>query len=280
MNNISLSSYGSGQGWLPIGTSVQPFKGTLDGNGYVVKDLYINRPEDNNWDDVGLFGLVGGGNIINLGVEIAAGGITGYYSVGGIVGYLSGGKITNCYSKGNITGYSSVGGIAGYIRGDSEIKNSYSTANIIAGSLGGGITGRVHAGLGNLTKISNCYSTGNVTVTSSIGSAGGIVGEVTSFTGIITNSVAINTTITSNGYAGRIVGDIGSGEISNNFALDTMIASGEPFNTNQANHGIDKTEAELKMQSTYSVWNFGSNNNNPWKMPLGGGYPILYWQTE
>jgi hypothetical protein len=69
-----------------------------------------------------------------------------------------------------------------------------------------------------------------------------------------------------------------------------MTAIGGSFNTNTQSHGISKTEAELKTQATYSGvvsgngygglgWNFGSDADNPWKMPAAGtGYPILYWQ--
>ena len=33
-------------GWTPIGTAAKPFKGTFDGNGHVIRGLYINRPSE------------------------------------------------------------------------------------------------------------------------------------------------------------------------------------------------------------------------------------------
>ena len=38
------SFYNSGKGWEPIGTTDTPFTGIFDGNGYVIKNLYINNP--------------------------------------------------------------------------------------------------------------------------------------------------------------------------------------------------------------------------------------------
>ena len=35
-------SFDSGSGWIPIGTTTYPFKGTFNGNGYSISGLYIN----------------------------------------------------------------------------------------------------------------------------------------------------------------------------------------------------------------------------------------------
>jgi hypothetical protein len=52
--------------------------------------------------------------------------------------------------------------------------------------------------------------------------------------------------------------------------------------------GTDKTDTELKTQTTYSNatasgglgWLFGNDDLNPWKIEAGknNGYPYLYWQ--
>ncbi|MBR1373217.1 hypothetical protein IJ556_02045, partial [bacterium] len=46
-NDIDLSEYSDGEGFAPIN-----FKGTFDGNGHTISNLYINRPDE---DNVGLF---------------------------------------------------------------------------------------------------------------------------------------------------------------------------------------------------------------------------------
>ena len=40
-----------GKGWEPIGTETLRFGGSLDGQGYEIRDLFINRPDE---DDVAL----------------------------------------------------------------------------------------------------------------------------------------------------------------------------------------------------------------------------------
>ncbi len=51
-NDIDLSTIAN---WEPIGTLANPFTGTLDGNGYTISNLTINRPTE---DNVGLFGVI------------------------------------------------------------------------------------------------------------------------------------------------------------------------------------------------------------------------------
>ena len=247
---------------------------------------------------------------------------TSRYS-GGIVGYIAGSTITGCHSTGNIsTDYtyiksliiinppvtytdSSSGGIAGYSR-DSIITNTYSTGSISSHigsseainfySYAGGIVGYsgvTASGVSQVgTIITDCYSSGDIESSVSANSgtysyAGGISGNRGSLSKP-TNCVAINDRIVAHTSAFRI-----GGEGSNNFALNTMTAGGNAqFDTTDTTaHGVSKTDAQLKTQSTYSNtvngdglgglgWDFdGDLDNDPvWKMPNGGGYPILYWQ--
>lgn len=212
------------------------------------------------------------------------------------------GLVTDSFSTGDVTssvtGYNSSysGGIAGYVNGGT-IKGGYSngnvassvSSNIVDGAYSGGIAGHVTGG-----TIADSYSTGDIT--SSVGNintrgvSGGIAGHVSGSS--INNCVAINEKIFAGEHAGRIAGYIqGAAAVSNNFALTNMNASGvAKFDvSNKASHGVSKTNTELRTQSSYSNtisgdglgglgWKFGNNSNNPWKMPVGGGYPIQYWQ--
>ena len=75
-----------GAGWQPIGTTDNPFTGTFDGQGYEIRDLFINRPDESY---VGLFGWVGEGGVIkNLGVVNTD--VTGLAGVGGLIGENAG----------------------------------------------------------------------------------------------------------------------------------------------------------------------------------------------
>ena len=81
-----------GRGWEPIGTSDDRFTGSFNGQGYEIRDWFINRPDENY---VGLFGLVDeGGAMENVGVVNAT--VAGKQHVGGLVG-ISEGTVTNSY---------------------------------------------------------------------------------------------------------------------------------------------------------------------------------------
>jgi hypothetical protein len=109
--------------------------------------------------------------------------------------------------------------------------------------------------------------------------------------------------VNGSNYTSRVVGYIGTSSVnsvvSNNFALDNMTggvnydgATNSFSNSgNISYHGTDKTEAELKIQETYSDaiegdglgglgWQFGDNNTAPWKIESNknNGYPYFYWQ--
>ena len=315
MEDISLAEYDN---WEPIG-GVTPFAGKFDGNNKKITNLSINRPSA---EYVGLFGHINdGGTIKDLGVEIGAGGVKGGMYAGGIAGYIGDDNtITGCYSTGSITSSSSVtysrsGGIAGYIK-SGTITSCYSTAYITAtntnstfgvaysGGIAGDIAGKIincystgdieatarnttHSGgiAGRITgEIENSYSRGAIYSASSLAYSGGIAGS-----GTINNCAAINSAINSTNtstYTGRIAG---SGAASNNFALVDMEAQGDAiFSTDPEYimfHGVDKTDAELKIQTTYSdpiiedgLGGLGWDFTDTWKMPSGSGYPILFWQ--
>lgn len=169
--------------WTPIGKNKE-FKGTFDGKGHKILNLYIN---DGTEDNAGLFGI-NNGTIKDLAVTGTvtggryAGGIvgtnksngkiescsnacnvTGSSEVGGIAGFNEGGAIDNCYNTGGITGDSKVGGVAGN-NDHGTIENSYSIGNITGGSNAGGIAGSNNAG-----TVENCYYLGSAEDGSGIG---------------------------------------------------------------------------------------------------------------
>ncbi|MEC0090699.1 GLUG motif-containing protein [Paenibacillus macquariensis] len=160
--DIDLSGYTACDSWLPIGDINNKFQGNMDGNGFTITNLTINRP---NSGYIGLFGYTGSrSSISNLALENTD--VDGYYDVGGLVGNNNG-TINNCYTMG-ITrgGYCNIGGLVGNNNG--LISNSYSTGNVSGMFYTGGLVG-LNAGL-----ISSSYTTGNVEGTSKVG---GLVGS-------------------------------------------------------------------------------------------------------
>jgi hypothetical protein len=159
----------AGKGWRPIGTGGEgdKFAGSLDGQGYEINDLLIDRPDESN---AGLFGYVDANGVIeNLGMR--NGNIAGWSSVGGLVG-CSEGTVRNCYFKGDATGIDVVGGLVGYNRLVTEpgiVSDSYSTGSVTGdGTHVGGLVGC------NEGTVSDSYSTCNVNGNDMVG---GLVGS-------------------------------------------------------------------------------------------------------
>ena len=201
-NDIDLTSYlaGSAQGWEPIGTMVATFSGGLDGAGFKITALWIDRTE---MYDIGLFGYMENAVIKNLGVEIESAGIKGWFCVGGIAGNMINSHITRCYaSGGTVSGIEIIGGIAGEVTGyESSINCCYSTCNVICDYDNEGWDYTDAGGIaGTGTHIRECYASGAV-------SGDEYVGGITGYTPYtITNCVALNRSVKAIvGPVGRVV---------------------------------------------------------------------------
>jgi hypothetical protein len=243
MNDITLTSatLDDSAGWHPIGDDLAlaySFRGIFNGNGYVIRNLWIDKTGSNY---IGLFGSIKNAQIKNLGVEINndKGGVQGRDYVGGIAGSVYNGFITNSNSTGSVSGRLKIGGIAGYVYLVSAITDSYSTGNVSGTSEVGGIAGHVYntsaitnsrptgnvsgdysvggiAGYVSLdSTITNSYSTGNVR---GVGSVGGIAGVVYSASSII-NSYSTGNVSATGDHVGGIAGQVnGESFITNSYA--------------------------------------------------------------
>jgi hypothetical protein len=162
---LAGSTANDGMGWEPIGTSTDGFTGSLNGQGYEIRGLFINRPDQ---DDVGLFARISWthpienvGDVKNVGVVSAS--VIGHSRVGALVGDNRG-IVNNSYSTGGVTdGYTYIGGLVGYSDGG-VVSSSHSAGNVsgfrYVGGLVGGITGTRNVREGT---VMNCYSTSSVT---------------------------------------------------------------------------------------------------------------------
>ncbi|WP_138756173.1 S-layer homology domain-containing protein [Paenibacillus sinopodophylli] len=159
--DIDLSGYAEGEGWAPIGDNSNQFKGHLNGNGFKILNLTINRPASSY---VGLFGANAiGSSITNIGLENIN--VVGNFYVGGLVG-VNYGSIIGSFTTGSIRGSIIVGGLVG--QNEALISNSYSNTSVNAQQYAGGLIGM------NTSEISDSYATGKVEV--SISTRGGLVG--------------------------------------------------------------------------------------------------------
>lgn len=254
-----------GKGWHPIGGpgtgSGPPFTGTLDGQGYEIRDMFINLP---GIGYVGLFSIVGeGGRIENVGIVDAD--VTAHSYIGGLAG-LNKGTVSNSYSTGSLNGSTWVGGLVG--QNDGTVSNSYSAGHVTGASGAGGVMGA------NTGTINDSYSTGNVN------GASGAGGLIAANSGTVSNSYSTSS-VTGDEYLGGLVGYSDVGTVSNSF-WDIEI-SGQSASAG----GTGKTTAQMKDIATLSGvgWNIGAvgdlNERDTfyiWNIVDGVTYPFLSWQ--
>ena len=230
MPNNTDPTIATNSGFTPIeGT----FTGTLEGNDFIISNLYINNAV--NGINVGLFGTVGeGGYIQNLGLRDAY--VKGTSRVGGLVGN-NGGTISNCYATGTVTGSANavaleglpVGGLVG--RNFGTIINCYALVEITwqakhkkPARIGGLV------GFNDNGSITNCYAAGTITgLVSTTGSKfiGGLVGN-NSAGSTITNCYAKEVIEVASGGEFSIGGIVGvnGGNVTNCYATGKEIAEG------------------------------------------------------
>jgi len=288
---LASETANQGRGWQPIGTELQPFTGSFDGQGYEMRDLFINRPDEVR---VGLFGEVERGAVIkDVGVTNLT--VIGRDYVGGLVGH-SAGTVSNCYATGNVTGEEHVGALVGHNGG--MVDRSRSSGNVTGEERVGGLVGWNQATLSNsysrctvrgdssvgglvgdnwyyASTISNSYSTGSVTGSRHVG---GLVGVNYYATVICTYSTGV---VTGNWTVGGLVG-YNTGTVSNSF-WDVQ-TSGRATSAG----GTGKTTGELKNIATFSGvgWNIiavtdpsARNTTYTWNIITGQTYPFLSWQS-
>lgn len=205
-----------GLGWEPVGQydemGLLAFSGTFDGNGHVIRNLTIDRPDEGY---VGLFGYAEGAVFRNVILENVN--VSGNFNVGGLVGRMREGTIEDSSVGGSVNGTSRVGGLAGDIV-DGTVSSSHAEVEVTGDSGGFGVGGLVGFNAGG--TISGSHATGNVTGNNSVGGLVGIIDE-----GTISGSYATGN-VTGSDYVGGLAGDV-LGTISDSYATGTVTGIGD-----------------------------------------------------
>ena len=129
------------QGFAPIGGSDDGFSGVFDGFSFLIRELHIRRPLE---DDVGLFAaLESGANVLRLGLQNVE--ILGDERVGGFAGSMRGGALSANWISGLVSGGDDVGGFAGW-QASGILEENWSSARVDSGGDGGGWVGLRAAG--------------------------------------------------------------------------------------------------------------------------------------
>ena len=294
--------WGSGgsvaMGWPPIGGDTG-FGGEFEGNGHVIKNLYINNimvsaPGQNK----GLFSVIAvDGKVRNLGLTGADMSVTGGSFVGGLAG-INRGDVNNCHSTGSVEAAAAAaalrsytGGLVGENYGD--VVNSYATGTVtvsapVAGGLVGGMsdgtlsncyaTGSVAEGSGTVGElgglvgtssgpISNCYATGSVGGTGN--DRGALVGRMHGSSPMTSNCYATGSVTTGGTDTGGLVGE-SSGTVSNSYWENAGTAIADAMDA------TDKTAEQLKSlpidgtTDLYDAW-----STDDWDFGDATQYPAL-----
>ncbi|MGG1442340.1 filamentous hemagglutinin [Brevibacillus laterosporus] len=291
-DDIKMVDHQTNSGFYPIGFSLigqdDYFRGSFDGGGRCIANLFINLPSNSY---AGLFGQITGATIQNL--DIIDCNVTGGGSTGSLVGYSINSLIKNCHvdtfsscriiSKGdyagalighaysntiiedcsanaNMIGVSYIGGFIGTITGSNiSVKRSYSKGRVEGTSYVAGFIG--HMGSSN-SSIEDCYTSCDV-----IGShVAGFVGYIT--TGNFKQCNAIGTIY---GKGGGFTYDHYS---PNSKTLTECYFDRQTYKTTTGGYGgIPKYTAELKHPSLYTNWDM----NTTWILDTkyNDGYPAL-----
>lgn len=300
INASETSEWNGGKGFSPIGTSVFWFRGSIDGSGFTISTLQINRPDEQGvalikyldtsaqvfnltlsypsvegGNDVAVLAGENSGNIRN--VIISNAWVSGDGYVGGMVA-----KNKGNIEKSSVIGNSQIicngyygGGICAVSDMNSSIYFSYVNAQIFGDSYIGGVAGT------NRGYIHKSYSKG--IVSSNISYVGGLVG---------TNQGTIyqcysHSKVNCNEYGGGLAG-LNFGTIEETYSVGE-VTEGKPnsgglvgynwnnvfrsfwdtqtsgYNTSAG--GIGKTTEEMKNRTTFESegWDFEftwANDNN------------------
>jgi len=255
---VGLSAKWSGEfgakGFSPIGTFSIPWAGNLDGKCHSIRNLYIDRSDE---DYVGLFGYVDDAVIRNI--RFSEFEIHGRNHVGGLVGYAKDTIISEASAS-----------VATKIDDDTM---DFETITIVGNEQVGGLVGSLLLD----SVIHNCYSNivnvrGNISV-------GGLVGYRQTNSSII-NSYSSETLSGVSGIGG-LVGLSGSSGPSGGSPFGEVISSYwdvEKSGVTDSSGGSGKNTSEMYSQETYVGWNFGPEENSSidpvWV--ISSSYPELF----
>lgn len=208
------------QGWQPIGSTSEPFKGTLDGNGKTISGFSITRTSA---DYIGLFAAVDGATIKDLTLK---GNIQGKSYVGSLMGSGSA-TVTNYSFDGTVTGTGNyIGGVGGMqntassnLTVNATVKGAQHTGGIYGQGVGltsvtftGQVSGTSYtgglAGQGSGT-FSSCMMSGPVEGASY---TGGLVGYATA--SISLENCTHQNNVTGTTYTGGIIGAISNSAVT------------------------------------------------------------------
>ena len=233
--------WNGGDGWIPIGESIDFFATTFDGGGHTIANLFIRRSPN-----VGLFGVLGSGSKVSgiglVGTNVAA---SGYGAAGALAG-IGRGVIEDSFADGLVAGcVDQIGGLVGF--NDGRIQNGRS-AGYVASALrsSSSALGVITDSINDLVDIPlfgserrTCYASG-----------GGLVGENS---GTIAGSHSASVVSGFTDHFGGLAG-LNSGSISDSYAAGSVTGKDCPGECNADIGGlVGANEIEGKITNSYAT---------------------------
>jgi hypothetical protein len=239
---IDYNADNSYNGFTPIESA--NFAPEIDGNGHVISNIHINRPDENN---VGIFRNIEGGAIYDL--TIGGHYVSGYNSVGGLVGNMDGGFVDNVRIAGAIQGQENIGGLIGETS-RTNITNVNALIAVNGQQNVGGITGYANENA-NITK--SAIQTAEGRTISGYRNVGGIIGD--SYTSNINTSYSLAVIYGSENIGGLVGAQREESTLNESYATSTVV--GESVETRGGLVGVNNGE----VNNTY--WDvLGTNQYN------------------
>jgi len=279
-NDYASKEANNHNGWTPIGTTINHFTGSLDGNGYSINGLNVNQTV-NSSGSVGLFGYIKNGAISDLGVtgEVFADIHEGLVFVGLLAGTAENSTIKNTFARGSVDlnshprrkaadkGQESdeivfwTGGLVGHNL-SGNIESSFADVEVSGNGIGhlGGLTGM------NSGRVTNSYATGRISGNTKGASTAGGLSAVNLDGGTVKESYSVTMLdLEGNGVFGGLIGyNVNNEEsVSNSFWNVETSGLGEDGQTSGSMGGLGLSTTRMKNKITYTEqtdpgWNFTS----------------------
>lgn len=293
-NDLDLTAtlnWNDGSGWQPIGSMSQRFTGSFDGDGYTIRNLYINRPATANQ---GLFGYIQDARIqnlrlfdIDLEVGHTSGGLVAYVvrgnledvavtgkivsggsNIGGVAGYISTATLRRISVDANVQGGGQTAGLAGLVWRENEVRH-VSVLGTVTGTASsiGGVAGFVQGGY-PMPVIADSYSRAAVSGPNHVG---GLIGYSYDHA-LVSGSYSSGSVAGTGASVGGLIGTLWRGTV--NDCYWDMQASG--VSTSAGGEG--RTTAEMTYPydaTTYQGWDFDTVWAEDVQGNLNNGYPYL-----
>ncbi|MFY0516238.1 hypothetical protein ACOMCU_00210 [Lysinibacillus sp. UGB7] len=207
--------------WIPVNpigeTMTTGFSGTVDGNGFKLKNVQVNSTEDY----VGIFGVLNGANIRNVHIENVSVTSSGKY-VGGLAGYARNTTLTNVAVTGevNVSGGNYTGGMVGNYDYTKSMPRNFNLSKLLVDQTTGKISGKDYTG-GVFGSIEHGY------------------GDVGTTYRVIVDEVSVNAKVVGSSEVGGFGGKIRSGT-----TLRNAVIRGEVTGTKYVG-GIGRSDSSI-----------------------------------